>query len=56
MMGWIIFDFAFLVFDITFLVVNIIQGSLWAVLFAACAIVMSLALITQIRTHRRGEL
>ena len=55
-MGWIIFDFVTLIFDIMFLVMNIIQGSLWAILFAVCAVVMLTALIIEIRTYRRGEL
>lgn len=55
-MGWIIFDFAFFVFDIVFLIANIIQGSLWAILFAACAVVMFTVLITHIRMYRRGRL
>ena len=55
-MGWIIFDFATLIFDITLLVVNIIQGSLWAILFAICAIVVLASLIGEIRKYRRGEL
>ena len=52
-MVWIIFDFAFLVFDIVFLIANIMQGSLWAILFAVCAVVTLAALIAHIRMHRR---
>ena len=55
-MGWIVFDFATLIFDITFLVINIIQGSLWSILFAACAVVMLASLIAHIGMYRRGEL
>ena len=55
-MGWIIFDFVTLIFDITFLVINIIQGSLWAILFAVCAVVMLASLIAHIGMYRRGGL
>lgn len=55
-MGWIIFDFVTLIFDITFLVINIIQGSLWAILFAVCAVVMLASLIAHIGMYKRGEL
>ena len=55
-MGWIIFDFAFLVFDTVFLIANIMQGSLWAILFAACAVVMLAVLIAHIGMYKRGEL
>ena len=55
-MGWIIFDFATLIFDITFLIVNIIQGSLWAILFAVCAVVVLASLVAHIGMYRRGEL
>ena len=55
-MGWIIFDFATLIFDITFLIINIIQGSLWAILFAVCAVVVLASLIAHISMYRRGEL
>ena len=55
-MGWIIFDFAFLVFDIVFLIANIMQGSLWAILFAVCAVVMLVSLIAHIGMYKRGEL
>lgn len=55
-MGWIIFDFAFLVFDVVFLIANIMQGSLLAILFAVCAVVMFAVLITHIRMYRRGRL
>lgn len=54
-MVWIVFDLVTLIFDITFLIINIIQGSLWAVLFAVCAVVMLAALMTQIRTYRRDN-
>lgn len=55
MMGWIIFDFAVFIFDIIFLISNIMQGSLWAILFAACAVVMFTALIINIRTYGRDN-
>ena len=55
-MRWIIFDFVTLIFDITFLAINIIQGSLWAILFAVCAVVMLASLIAHIGMYRRGEL
>ena len=55
-MGWIIFDFATLIFDITFLIANIMQGSLWAILFGVCAVVVLASLIGEISKYRRGEL
>ena len=55
-MAWIIFDIATLIFDIMFLIANIIQGSLWAILFAVCAVVMLASLIAHIGMYRRGEL
>ena len=55
-MGWIIFDFATLIFDITFLIANIIQGSLWAILFGVCAVVVLASLVAHIGMYRRGEL
>ena len=55
-MGWIIFDFVTLMFDIVFLIANIMQGSLWAILFAACAVVMLASLIAHIGMYRRGQL
>ena len=55
-MGWIIFDFAALIFDIVLLIVNIIQGSMWAILFAVCAAVVLASLIAHIGMYRRGDL
>lgn len=55
-MGWIIFDFATLIFDIVLLIVNIIQGSMWAILFAVCAVVALASSIGEISKYRRGEL
>ena len=55
-MAWIIFDFATLIFDIIFMIVNIIQGSMWAILFAVCAVVVLASLIAHISMYRRGEL
>ena len=47
-MRWIIYDIATLTFDIIYLIVNIIQGSLWAILFGVCAVVVLASLIAQI--------
>ena len=55
-MRWIIFDFVTLIFDITFLAINIIQGSLWALLFTVCAVVMLASLIAHISMYKRGKL
>ena len=55
-MGWIIFDFATLIFDITFLIINIIQGSLWSILFGVCAGVVLTSLIGEISKYRRKKL